>query len=201
MPTLPRALLCLALLPALATAQDSMPRRKPGLWETAMQMPGRAGATMTAQHCIDEKTDEQAQRRALDQGPDTRCEQRNVRRSAGSYEADYSCQGPRGKTEGRMSLKGDFDSRYTMDNQMRFDPPRGGQSAAKMTMEGVWKGACPAGMKPGEMRMTGMGGMGGMGGGRASGPAGGRQMTPEQAARMQQMMERTRQQQAPAAPK
>lgn len=198
MPTIPRALLCLALLPALAAAQDTLPRRKAGLWETAMQMPGRAGATMTAQHCVDAKTDEQAQRRALDQGPDTRCEQRNVKRSTGSYEADYSCQGPRGRTEGRMSLKGDFDSRYTMDNQMRFDPPRGGMSEAKMTMEGVWKGACPAGMKPGEMRMNGMDGMGGA---RASGPAGGRQMTPEQAARLQQMMERMKQPQAPAPTK
>jgi hypothetical protein len=182
------ALAALALTPLLALAQEGMPRRKPGLWETTMQMPGRPGAPLTAQHCIDAKTDEQAQRKALEQDAGARCEQRNVKRSAGSYEAEYSCQGPRGKTEGKMTLKGDFESRYTMHNQMRFDPPRGGRSEATVTMEGQWKGACPEGMKPGEMRMSGM----------PAGP-GGRQMTPEQSERLKQMMERMRQQQ-PQAP-
>lgn len=181
-------LAALALMPLLALAQEGMPHRKPGLWETTMQMPGRPG-TMTAQHCIDAKTDEQAQRKALEQDAGARCVQRNVKRSAGSYEAEYSCQGPRGKTEGRMSLKGDFDTRYTMRNDMRFDPPRGGRSEASMTMEGQWKGVCPPDMKPGEMRMNGM-----------PGP-GGRQMSPEQSEKLRQMMERMRQQQQQAPAK
>ena len=184
-----RACRCLAVAllcaPLITFAQEGMPRRKPGLWETTMQMPGRGG-TMTAQHCIDAGTDEQAQRRALDPEGGARCEQHNVKRSAGGYEAEYSCQGPRGKTEGRMSLKGDFDSHYTLHNEMRFDPPRGGRSEASMTMEGRWKGACPEGMKPGETRM-----------GALKGP-GGRELTPEQSQRVQQMMERMRQQQQKA---
>jgi hypothetical protein len=177
---------------SLAVAQDGMPRRKSGLWEVAMEMPGRTGATMKSQHCVDERSDEQVQRRALDDAPDARCEQRNVKRSAGGYEADYSCKSARGKTEGHMSLAGDFTNRYTMQNQMRFDPPRGGVSETKVTLQGQWIGACPPDMKPGQMRITGM-----PSGTAARGERAGRERkppTPEQMQKMQEMMEQMRQQ-------
>lgn len=195
MPNLPRrfyfVILAAAALPALVVAaQDGFPRRKAGLWEMSMQLPERAGATMKSQHCVDEKTDEQAQRRALGDAPDARCEQRNVKRSAGLYEAEFSCQGKSGKTDGKIKLTGDFSTRYTMDNQVRYDPPRGGKSEAKSTTHGQWMGACPADMKPGEMRMTGMPmGQRKDSAGRERAPP-----TPEQMKKMQEMMEQAKQQ-------
>jgi hypothetical protein len=193
-PLLLGTLLGLALTSTMATAQSDMPRRKSGLWETTMQMPGGRGGTMTAQECIDERTDAETQRRAMQRAQDAegRCEQRNSRRSANGYAVDYSCTGPRGKTEGRVSMQGDFSSRYTMENEARFDPPRGGVRESRMTMEGIWKGPCPADMKPGEMRMSGLPMRAPRGERAASRPA--RQMSPEQAAQLQQMLERMKQQ-------
>lgn len=186
------ALLVVTLVPTLAQPQEGMPRRKAGLWEMAMELPGRAGATMKSHQCVDARSDEVAQRRALDDAPDARCEQRNVKRAAGVYEADYSCKSASGKTEGHMKLSGDFSSRYTLDNQLRFDPPRGGVAQAKMTMQGVWVGACPPDMKPGEMRIVGMpSGLGSRGerAGRERAPP-----SPEQMQKMQEMMEQMKQQ-------
>lgn len=184
------SILLAAGVPALVAAQDGFPRRKAGLWEVSMELPGGRGMTMKSQHCIDDKTDEQAQRRALDDSPDARCQQRNVKRSASSYEAEFSCQSPQGKTDGKLKVSGDFTTRYKMDNQVRFDPPRGGMSEASMTSQALWLGACPADMKPGEIRMTGM----------PMGPRtdrAGRERAPptaEQAQKMQEMLERIKQQ-------
>lgn len=186
-----------ALLAALAgcassIAADGMPTRKPGLWQVSMELPGRAGATMTSQHCVDERSDEKSQRRALDDAADARCEQHNVKRSPGLFEADYRCLSARGKTEGHLRLAGDMTSRYTMDNQMRFDPPRGGRSEARMTLQGQWLGACPADMKPGEMRMSAL-----PMGGATRGERAGRERqppSPEQMQKMQEMLEQMKQQ-------
>jgi hypothetical protein len=187
-------LLGLALAGISATAQPDMPRRKSGLWETTMQLPGGRGGTMSTQECIDEKTDADTQRRAIQRAQDAegRCEQRNARRSADGYAVEYSCTGPRGKIEGRLTMKGDFSAKYSMDNEARFDPPRGGMRESRMTMEGVWKGPCPADMKPGETRMSGLPMRAQRGERGASRPA--RQMSPEQAAQLQQMLDRMKQQ-------
>jgi hypothetical protein len=179
-------------MPVWASAQDSLPKRKPGLWDLSMTLPGMGNATTKSKQCIDEKTDAQAQRRAIEQEPGSRCEQSNVKRSANSYEVDYTCQGASGKTEGRVKFAGDFSSRYTMENRMHFDPPRRGMSEATMTMQAQWAGACPAGMKPGEVRVTGMPLDIGTGAGGAR-----PQMSPEQMKKMQEMMEQLKQQRPP----
>jgi hypothetical protein len=85
-----------------------------------------------------------------------------------------------------------MQSRFTMDNHARFDPPRHGMSEASVKTLGQWMGACPADMKPGEIRMTGMPDMRARRAERgASGP---RTMTPEQMQQMQQMMEQMKKQ-------
>lgn len=180
------------LAATMVNAQDGMPRRKPGLWEMAMEVPGRAGAAMKSQHCVDARSEEQARQRALDDAPNARCEQRNLKRHANGVEFEYSCTSSRGKTEGRTKLTGDMNASYTMENQVRFDPPRGGMSEGKMTLRGQWVGACPADMKPGEMRMAGLP----MGGASAAG-RGGRERPPpsaEQMQKIQEMVEQMKQQ-------
>jgi len=175
---------------SLATYAQDMPKRKPGLWEMSMELPSRPGQAMKSQHCVDEHSDAQAQKRAMDDQPDSRCQ--ITRRAAGGMELDYTCNNARGKTEGTMKITGDMQTRYAMNNHMRFDPPRRGLSEANMKMNGEWKGACPADMKPGEIRMTGMPE------GRARradrGASGPRTMTPEQMQQMREMMEQMKKQ-------
>ncbi len=195
MRTLPSALPLLALiaaaLPTLAMAEQRFPQRKAGLWEVTTEMAGAAGRTMKSRHCVDAKTDEQAQRQAVDAGQDSRCQQRAVKQGAGIFEAEYTCENKRGKSEGKMKWTGDFNSRYTMTNQVRFDPPLHGRSEASMTLQGQWLGACPVDMKPGEVRMDGMN----LGAGQRADRAGrqGQAPSPEQMQKMQEMLEQMKQ--------
>lgn len=185
----------LVLWTAGAIAQDGVPKRKPGLWEMTMALPGRAGATMTSRDCVDERSEERGRRRALDDAQDARCEQRNLKRSADVVEFDFVCASSKGKTEGHVKLKGDMSTRYSMESKARFDPPRGGMSEAQMSLQGQWLGACPADMKPGEMRMTGLPGAPGD---PASRPRrAGRERQPpsaEQMQKLQELVEQTKQQ-------
>ena len=193
-PTLAHRLLALVLIGGLhgaAGAQD-LPKRKAGLWEVSMEMPQRPGQPMKTQQCIDDKSDAMAHKKAMDDQADSRCEHKTTRRDASGTEINYICTSARGKTTGTIKLSGDMQSRFTMDNHARFDPPRHGMSEASVKTQGQWMGACPADMKPGEIRMTGMPDMRARRAERgASGP---RSMTPEQMQQMQQMMEQMKKQ-------
>ena len=186
--------LTLAALPMLSHAAD-LPARKTGLWETTTEMPDTGGMTMTARQCIDAKTDQETQRKALEGQPGTKCDMRNVKSGAGGYEAEYSCKDPQrgGTMHGRIKVTGDMNTQYTMTNTMRMDPPQAGRSEMSMTMKARHLGACPADMKPGEIRVSGMPGMppgmsmpGAPGG--SAGQGGG--MTPEQIQKMMEQMKK-----------
>ena len=53
--------------------------------------------------------------------------------------------------------KGDFGSHYTVTMTSTTTGAQAPQANGthQMTMEGAWKGACPAGMRPGDMKMPG----------------------------------------------
>lgn len=138
--------------PCLVVAQD-LPQRKAGLWEISMQMPGMPAGSTTTQQCVDAKSDAEMQRKALAGDPRQQCKPAAVKRTALGYEAQVECSSAEGKTIVTSRMSGDFASRYNIETQMRFEPPRHGQSGMQMTATAQHKGACPAGMAPGEMRM------------------------------------------------
>lgn len=151
-----------------AGAQE-LPARKPGLWNVSVQMAGMPAA-MGSQHCTDAKTDADLQRKAMAGGPDQKCTQKSFKRTASGFEMEAECSGSEGKATMHSVASGDFNSAYTVDNKIRFDPPRHGMREAQMKISAQHGGACPAGMLPGQVRMTGMPGM----------PAHLQGMTPEQ---------------------
>jgi hypothetical protein len=164
----------LALGAGAAQAEEGMPRRKAGLWEIAMQMDGKAGApampNMKSQQCVDEKSDEAMQRKAMAGGDGkSECKQTSMKRISGGVEITAECKSAEGTTSVLSKVTGDMASSYTIDNTMTFTPPRHGMSTAHMTMKASYGGACPAGMAPGEIRVGGMsfnpsqGGKGGAG--------------------------------------
>jgi hypothetical protein len=155
----PRFRLVVALLAgglgaaALAQAPD-LPRRKPGLWETQMNMtqaPG--GGAMKSQQCVDEKSDAEAMQRSF--GGEGRCEQKSFKKTAAGFEAESVCKTAEGVATSRMVVTGDMQRRYEMDNLTRFEPPRRGMKEATMKMTATWLGACPPDLKPGQVRMAG----------------------------------------------
>ncbi len=150
---IPIAALCLVLA-APAFAQD-LPKRAAGLWEISTQMAGMPAGSKS-QQCVDEKTDAEMQRRALSGDQRQQCTQKSMKRLANGYEVEAECTSAEGKTMLNSRASGDFSKAYTVDNQLRFDPPRQGMSEMKVSMKAQHMGACPPGMAPGQMRMPGM---------------------------------------------
>jgi hypothetical protein len=140
-------------------ADDSLPRRKPGLWEMTMQMPGMpGGGGLTSSHCIDEKTDEAMQKKAMSGGErgDQNCKQTSLKRSGNSVEMVADCSSAEGKSHLVSRYSGDMQNSFSGDTLITFDPPRHGRSEVRMGMQAKYAGACPADMKPGDVRTAGM---------------------------------------------
>jgi hypothetical protein len=160
------SLVCSALLASgvPAAAQD-IPKRKPGLWEMSMQMQGQGGMpAITTRQCVDEQSDAEMHRKAF-AGNDakTQCKQLSNKKIAGGVEIEAECRSDDGGTVKTLArITGDMQTSYTMENDMTFSPPKNGMSKAKLSMKGTHRGACPAGMKGGDIQMTHMGGPGGM---------------------------------------
>lgn len=180
---------------ALGAAAQELPARKAGLWEMSMQMPGMPGGT-ASQHCVDAKSDAEMQRRAFSGNGTEKCTRKSLNRTANGYDMKVECSGPEGRSTVDSKISGDFAQGYTMANHVRFDPPRHGMKETDMTVSAKYAGACPAGMKPGEMRSAGMGAAGGTG--RPGGMPSGMDMkalqgmSPEQLEQMTEQMKKAR---------
>ena len=160
------SLICTTLLAwsVPAPAQD-IPKRKPGLWEMSMQMPGQTGmGSVSTKQCVDEQSDAEMHRKAFaGNDPKTQCKQLSSKKIAGGVEIEAECKTDDGGTVKSVArITGDMQTSYAMENDMTFSPPRNGMSKAKLSMKGTHRGACPAGMKGGDIQMTTLGGPGGM---------------------------------------
>ena len=160
------SLVCSTLLAwSVPAAAQDFPKRKPGLWEMSMQMPGHGGTgTMNSRQCVDEQSDAEMHRKALAGGPDSKnqCKQLSSKKIAGGMEIEAECKTEDGGTvKSLVRITGDMTTNYAMENDMTFTPPRNGMSKARMSIKGTHRGACPAGMKGGDVQMATMGGPGG----------------------------------------
>lgn len=151
------ALLALALCPPVLAAPKDMPARKPGLWETRMQVPGMP-QPMVSQQCIDEKTDnlmeQQGQARAKQQ-----CSKNAVRKEGDKVIVESVCTFDGTTATTTAVFTGDFSRAYRGEINTTYSPPMQGMKSSKQTMEAKWLGACKAGQKPGDVIMPGMGSM------------------------------------------
>ena len=155
-------LICVMAHSALA---ETLPHRKDGLWETSMSVAQRAASGIKAQQCIDGKTDEAMQHRAMEGDPSLKCERATVKKTSGGFDTSSVCKTSRGKLTSQMHITGDMQSAYRMEISSHRDPPQGTLTDTKTVVDAKWLGACPADMKPGDMRVNGlilhMGGMAG----------------------------------------
>lgn len=158
LPRSPRIVVAaLALMTAGGTGfAQEMPSRKPGLWEITMQI--TSTPSQGVKHCIDEKTDRQMQ--SLGQSLDKNaCTKNSWRRDGDRYLGESECKIGASVAITRSVFAGDFDKAYRGEVDSRFEPPMAGVSQNKVTITARWAGACPAGWKPGDMQMPGMGRM------------------------------------------
>lgn len=171
-------------LSAAAVAAE-MPKRKPGLWETSMKAAQMQGRSVTAQQCVDEKSDADMFKRAMSNGgKNSNCSQQTSKRTANGWEFDAVCKSGNGTMTTHGVATGDFNSQYTMTMQSHHTPPLDGQSDFQTIISARHIGACPADMKPGDMKVNGMLIRDGM-------PA---NISPQQAEQMKKMMEQMKKQ-------
>lgn len=147
--------LCLALFATLLTFQSQAadaPKRKSGLWEMKMQMPGMPSQG-PMQMCVDQASDNVMQDKAREKA---NCPVMDVNKSGNKITIHSVCKHEGSTVTSDAVITGDFDSNYRNDMVMRYNPPQHGMSEMKMVQEARWLGPCKAGQKPGDVIMPGM---------------------------------------------
>ncbi|HLZ75841.1 DUF3617 domain-containing protein [Phenylobacterium sp.] len=158
--------------PANATAPASsgpmgLPSRKAGLWEQTLisdrsdKAGGDKGIRQTISMCLDAAFDQkmklwgsQAGRSA--EGKPNCSEERITQHLGGGWDFHAVCaMGESGTVTSDGQATGDFGSHYTVNvtSTTAGSPMAQANGVHKMSIEGTWKGPCPADMKPGDMRM------------------------------------------------
>jgi len=152
---LPTSLVVIGLLPALPAMALDLPARRAGLWEIQIQGVGNLPA-MTAQHCIDAKTDREMN--ALGSGmAQQQCSQQDVQQSGGTITVDSVCKIGSGTMITHAVITGDFNKAYTVRVTSKRDGGDNTKSAANgtLTIEAKWLGACRPDQRPGDIVMGG----------------------------------------------
>lgn len=143
---------------ATAFAADTPPQMKPGLWEVASTFDGSGRRatpmTMTMQHCVGDKMETGLwdPSRAV---PGQTCSPPKQSRQGNAYVMESDCKQGETNVKAKVTTVAQSD-RFESDMQFTYDPPRKGRSTGGMKMSGKHLGACPADLKPGAARMTGM---------------------------------------------
>jgi hypothetical protein len=139
-----------------AATAEAAPTRKAGLWEQTMSFNGR---TQKISMCVDEATEQKAKFWASEGRASSGCSEERINRTlTGGWQIHSVCQTPEGmKITSDGTVTGDFGSSYHMEmtSVTTGSPMPEANGTHKMTMDGAWKGPCPAGMRAGDMVLPG----------------------------------------------
>lgn len=138
---------------AAAPAAMSMPQRKPGLWAQTIQV---AGMNQTTKICLDADTDAKMALWGQQMKDQTNCKQNSVGPTPGGVAFESECDmGESGHIVAKGTAIGDFSSKYVVKVSSTTTgasmPQANGTHEMQITAE--YKGACPAGMKGGDISM------------------------------------------------
>lgn len=145
---------CFSLAAVLAFSNaavgDTLPKRKAGLWEVSVT-PSHAPRPHVSKQCVDEATDAKLQS-MMQHGPAKEsCSKNEFTKTATGFESHAECNVGPGKMTSVGTFSGDFDTSYTGEVVMTFDPPMFGDGRSTLSISAKWIGPCPADMKPGEI--------------------------------------------------
>ncbi len=130
------------------------PKRKPGLWTQTM---ASSGMSQTVKICLDAATEAKMTVWGQQVNQDM-CAKNSFAPAPGGWTFDSACDlGSMGKVVTRGTVSGDFNSRYVIKATSTTTGSTMAEANRTDTMEitGVWEGACPAGMAPGDMTLPG----------------------------------------------
>lgn len=155
---LPMFLLPLAALATHALAGPTFPERKAGWWEMRSTPKTGAKDSIVVQQCADPATDKALQEYGLSQPKMNRkfCKE-EMRNEAGKMLVHTEvCKQSETTMTRRIVMSGDFNAAYRVESHTVYDPaPKVAPRDDDMVAEMRWLGACPAGMKAGDMMLPG----------------------------------------------
>ena len=142
-----------------------MPKRKAELWEQTMDAASISGGQamhQVASVCVDPASEGEMAAMGLQMSKDMKCTEQRVTRTATGMEFTSTCpMGDSGTVASKGVMTGDFNASYKMEMTSTTTGAAAEQMNGehKMTLTAVWKGPCPADMKPGDIRLSGVPGM------------------------------------------
>jgi len=143
---------------AKPAAAVTAPTRKAGLWEQTMHM---REMTQTTKMCLDDATEQKMKWWATEQrgakGDNPCTEQAVTPKLGGGWTFHSVCKmGESGTIVSDGEATGDFGSHYTVKvtSVTTGSSMPQANGTHEMTMEGTWKGPCPAGMKGGDIQLA-----------------------------------------------
>ncbi len=142
----------LALVSTVAHG-DTPPQRKAGLWELVSTTPDSKRPPRTQRICLDRETDALLNKMGVMVGKQV-CSKNDVRVSGNRVTTLSVCDfgGSQLTSEGVITYLG--DSSFRNEVHGHFAPAMAGVSETHTVQQGKWLGACPAGMKPGDLVTT-----------------------------------------------
>ncbi len=138
-----------AAMPSMTTP----PSRKPGLWSQTMSS---ADMNQTMKVCLDADTDAKMSVWGQAMGKDM-CSKNSFSRTPGGWSFESVCaMGEAGTVTSKGVVTGDFNSAYTVKISSTTTGSSMPQAngAHEMSLNANWEGACPAGMKGGDVRIS-----------------------------------------------
>ena len=131
---------------AQAASAQSIPMRRPGLWDMNMAMQGMAGMTMNMKQCT--TFDSEKANSAFASNPNNRgggnshCAPVNISRTPGGMSFNVVCKSGGSTVETKGVVNGDFQGRYHMETFTHISPGSGKDAHA--VIDAKWVGPCPA---------------------------------------------------------
>ena len=140
------------LLPLVVSAQE-LPKRKPGLWQIAIQHDGQAVAAAASEHCLDEATDSKMMNQGMGMSKEM-CKKFEMKTVASNIITDSECDIAGSNIVSHGEVSGDFNSKYTITTKSKYSPPLMGKSESTSTVTATWIGQCKSDQKPGDIIMA-----------------------------------------------
>ena len=141
---------------AVADAGSYSPMtQKPGLWEVTQNMASMGNMKISTKMCVDATmTDKMASYGMGNQAKDTDCSNKSINRTADGADISMTCTSSGRTTDMHMTIKRVSDTEFTESMDAKMTPAVAGHDTVSMTMDGKWLGACPAGMKGGDVQVN-----------------------------------------------
>jgi hypothetical protein len=145
----------IALLVLIGSARAiDVPVMKEGFWKLHMvtSTPGDKPDDTTYYLCRDHAYDLKV--KAIADNAMKSCTNLSDTTSGGKRYLNMTCTAGGSKITSKAVITSTGDSYYRTETSSTFSPPLGGESASNMVQEQTWVGACPAGMSPGDRKMS-----------------------------------------------